>query len=152
MGCDIHIWAEKVNDFGTRVTERLAYNDETRCYGAFAFLAGIRNYSGITPLDSPRGLPPDCDELLREKLSDSFYHSHSWFTLDELNAVNYDKLVENRRYSAEVWAGFVSGSCTAPKGQGTMMPLRQIINKHYVNLFKRLKDEGYTRIIFAFDN
>ena len=152
MGCDIHIWAEKQNADGSSTIDKLDYASEPRCYGAFAFLADVRNYAGIEPLSEPRGIPTDCPSDLHDLLEDGNYHSHSWFTLDELNDVDYDKPVENRRYSAELFPGFVSGSLTAPVGQGKMIPLRHLISEQYVSLFKRLKDEGCTRIIFAFDN
>lgn len=150
MGCDIYIWAER--KLPTHTFTRLEYKDEPRIYNAFAFLAGIRNYAGIEPLSEPRGIPQDCDEVLRHELLDVDLHSHSWFTLAELNEVDYDKLVENRRYTAQTASGIIDGALTAPEGSGVMVPLRHLVSEEYINLFKRLASEGYDRIIFAFDN
>lgn len=150
MGCDIHIWAE--GKLPTHTITRLTSRDEPRIYNAFAFLAGVRNYADIKPLSEPRGIPQDCPANLRRYLLDSYFHSHSWFTLAELNSVDYDKLVENRRYTAQIAPGVTSGALTAPEGSGVMVPLRHLVTGEYINLFKRLARKGYDRIIFAFDN
>lgn len=150
MGCDIYIYAEKRTASGYIAT-KLDREDEPRIYAAFAFLAGVRNYAGIEPLSESRGLPEDCDDAVRQHLQDVDYYSHSWLTLAELNSVDYNTVVENRRYSAEVAPGYINGGLTAPKGSGVMVSLRHLIGEHYISLFKRLADEGYDRIVFAFD-
>jgi len=152
MGCDIHIYVEKKVSPTESHWRPMDWKDEPRIYGAFAFLAGVRNYAGIEPLNEPRGIPNDCPTDLREELTNIDYHSHSWFTLAELNAVNWDQLVENRRETREIVPGLISGVCTAQPGQGKMVPLRTIVGEEYIALFKRLASEDFDRVIFAFDN
>ena len=92
MGCDIVAFAEKregdkwvscdiddLFDFSSHVT--------------FAFLAGVRNYNDIIPLDNPRGIPRDASERVRYEYDlvwKGFSHSPSWLSLRELLSVNYD--------------------------------------------------------------
>lgn len=81
--------------------EKIEHPYDGRNYVVFAFLADVRNGTGfagipygnrIEPLAAPRGLP---DDVSAEVLADSDYwdadgHSHSWFTLRELQGANYD--------------------------------------------------------------
>ena len=57
MGCDIHSLAEK------RVGGKWIGLDveafESRNYGFFGWLAGVRNYSGLVPIAADRWLPKD---------------------------------------------------------------------------------------------
>ncbi|MCY9186471.1 hypothetical protein [Bacillus halotolerans] len=67
-----------------------------RNYHLFSILAGVRNYRGLTPISSPKGLPKDvCIEIKNE--SDFFAsdgHSHSYLTLKELLQYNWDEEIE----------------------------------------------------------
>lgn len=107
MGCDIHSRAEigYDGDWET-ITDALwpsgwfkhdapvtPYNVpytvepfRSRNYGLFGLLAGVRNYSGLTPLAEPRGVPEDAGDGWKAyvaKLSGDL-HSMSWFTHAEL--------------------------------------------------------------------
>jgi hypothetical protein len=68
-------------------------------YSMFGFLAGVRNYSLCEPISQPKGLPDDVSEDIRRKaehwIADAY--SHSWFTLQELLAFNYEKVFEDMR-------------------------------------------------------
>ncbi len=111
MGCDIHLFAEK-RIGGKWVTAETWIPDEDadgrmgvpyakriyteRNYDFFALLAGVRNYSVITPMVEPRGLPSDvCTEVRAE--SDAYGvdgHTHSWLTLAELLAFDWTQTFE----------------------------------------------------------
>lgn len=104
MGCDIHLYTEKrkgdewvcVDHFKINPYYRDFPNEEepyqlipiydTRDYLLFATLANVRNYSGITPIDAPRGLPNDVSDTVKEASENWGVdgHSHSWLTAKEL--------------------------------------------------------------------
>lgn len=107
MGCDIHSRAElKCGDEWETVTEALwpsawFKHDEPvsfhnvpyevqpfrdRNYGLFGVLAGVRNYSGLTPLAEPRGVPEDAGDGWKAYVAEwsGDLHSMSWFTHAEL--------------------------------------------------------------------
>lgn len=111
MGCDIHMFAEQKHKYGwvmvgdvfpneyLRVRQALiGFNSLTtnqvyrgRNYTLFAFLADVRNNHNIKPLDLPRGLPEDISDELAEEARGwgEDGHSHSWYTLEELEAVDW---------------------------------------------------------------
>ena len=65
-----------------------------RNYWLFSALAGVRNRDlALTPISPPRGVPKDASVaytfVVEEEAND--VHSHSWFTLAELQAVDWDK-------------------------------------------------------------
>jgi hypothetical protein len=90
----------------------------------FGFLSGVRNYSKVTPISDPKGLPQDSEYLNKPSeygyyikdmyygghipeqdrgrkytdiLYDANYHSHSYLTLKELLDFDYSKTFEDRR-------------------------------------------------------
>lgn len=75
-----------------------------RNYDLFAMLADVRNggFRGeprrIEPIDEPRGIPDDASAEAREFLESYGVdgHSHSWFTLAELEAVDWHGSVVNQ--------------------------------------------------------
>lgn len=107
MGCDIHSRAEigYDGDWET-ITDALwpsgwfkhdapvtPYNVpygvepfRSRNYGLFGLLAGVRNYSGLTPLAEPRGVPEDAGDGWKAYVAKwgGDLHSMSWFTHAEL--------------------------------------------------------------------
>lgn len=110
MGCDIHTRTEKRD--GDRWIS-LGYQPfDWRCYGMYAFLAGVRNYSGVTPIAEPRGLPPDTSyvETDEDWLGE---HSFSWLSLDELLAFDYDQEMEDRRVMRQTGHNSWDGGCTS---------------------------------------
>ena len=111
MGCDIHIcteinkkgvWVnsddwkynpyyEVVNTDGVQeYTLNSIYN--TRNYNLFALLAGVRNYSNVTPIAEPKGIPEDVHHITKQEYDmwglDA--HTPSWFTLEEIKQAKTD--------------------------------------------------------------
>lgn len=124
-------------------------------YGLFGFLAGVRNYSAVTPISQPRGLPEgvdppseDYDGPLDEWLGE---HDYSWLLLSELLGVNYDQIVEDRRFSGVI-DGMISGAHTVPAGNGVRMTLRAFLGEGYFAELDRLTQGGVERIVFGFDS
>ena len=125
MGCDIHTFAEvkkngKWEKVGYIFPYRNPYRDADsresltmtnspysggRNYGLFATLAGVRNYEGynITPIAEPRGLPEDCSKAINKLDDDMDFHSFSWFSLEELLAIDWNKHPECKRFTVEVF-------------------------------------------------
>lgn len=119
MGCDIHPcievrskrsgnWVLKESGrkyWRRREREGLAYEDmvkvyspffraiDGRNYTLFSVLADVRSYGeGIIPLFANRGLPKDASKSTLRDIpeNDSDYHSHTYFTLAELLATDWD--------------------------------------------------------------
>ena len=116
MGADIHNRCQKkVNDdwedIALDIPEKYASNGyrqpfEYRNYGMFALFANVRNYSGIVPIDDPRGYPSDHD-VPNENLS---RHSASWLSISELTAISPDDFVEDRRNDEDAEAPLSVGT------------------------------------------
>jgi len=86
MGCDIHIQIEYRSKSSTDKTwDALSSHPlpADRCYRLFAYLAGVRNSHGVSPIVWPRrGIPDDIS--LGTKLSEHRdNHSHTWLTPKE---------------------------------------------------------------------
>lgn len=98
MGCDIHIWVERLNYVGSGSSKRwemVATEDATyhnRNYRLFSLLAGVRNNAraAIKPISEPRGLPLDVSKEVATAMEDAGYHSKSWLTLGEIRAADLD--------------------------------------------------------------
>lgn len=110
MGCDIHFHVEKKDENGKWISadkwtvdpwgdddpdyidvkrEDSFYHD--RNYLLFGILAHVRDRS-VTPISSPRGLPKDVSPEVKKRSDDygADGHSHSWLTLAELLAYDWD--------------------------------------------------------------
>ena len=165
MGCDIHarvevrengVWKEIDPGFPSEHPEwgkRCNPVWDFRVYGAFAVLAGVRNYSAVEPISQPRGLPADtsCKDL-----DDYNLHSASWYTLDELLKFDWNKPCEDRRVSRQTASGLISGAETCAPGEGEMTTYRDMMPDSFFKDLYRLNELGYDpcdiRIVFAFDN
>lgn len=110
MGCDIHLHVEKRGPNGwERVLPPEGWNCTTldfspfenrwddgskygwywdRDYDLFAWLAGVRNYAGCSPLSEPRGLPADASAEVKADSDELGIdgHTHSWLALSEFEA------------------------------------------------------------------
>jgi hypothetical protein len=170
MGCDITSYAETRGPDGTwsavgDVFPLDEYDREVegkdhgphpfdwRSYSLFAWLAGVRNYSAITPLAEPRGLPGDLSPEVRKEADDDIEFGSfgwSWFTLAELLAVDYGAEVNDRRVTRNG-----DGGCTDESGEGERMPLREFLGADYfarLGDLTRLGNPEDVRVVFWFDN
>lgn len=101
MGCDCHPSIEILGDDGTWVLFRhITYHESDpvlsilgdRNYRRFGLLAGVRDKS-YEPLFPRRGIPKDsCPEIVQAFQAD-WYHSITWFTVQELLDVDWDATV-----------------------------------------------------------
>ncbi len=148
MGCDIHLQAERKVDGKWREVPGSFF--DWRSYNNFAFLAGIRNYSAITPIAKPRGLPDDAVET--EYGAHGGDHSHSWLSLEELLAFNYDAMTEDRRVTVVMPGGWTNGGATAEPGGGEAMTYREYLGEGFFEELQKLKAAGAERIVFGFDS
>ena len=122
-------------------------------YRLFGFLANVRNYSAVEPISHPRGLPPgielpssDFDGPDEAWLGE---HDHSWLLLSELQAIDFDRIVEDRRTTGKV-DGLRRGNLTAPVGEGVKMTLREFLGVEFFEELDRLEKAGAERIVFGF--
>lgn len=149
MSTDIMSVLQKRNERGewTEVIVEDFLSDTN--YALFGWLANVRNYSAVIPLDVPRGLPSDFayDGTCYDRVGE---HDFSWFTIDELLAVNFDQIVENRRTTGINSDGFRDGSMTSAPGDGRLMPLREFLGTSFLDDLKRAKEAGAERIVFGF--
>lgn len=105
-----------------------------RNYDLFAILANVRNGygfagvktgAGFNPIAPPRGLPADVSSEVRGEADrwGADGHSHSWFTVNELLAYDWDQVTQHQgivdaanymvwKYEGKprAWAGGVEGS------------------------------------------
>jgi hypothetical protein len=157
MGCDISLYAEKrVDDKWVQVeVEGNPFGE--RQYGKFGFLADVRNYSAVTPIAPQRGMPPDTEaSFLRgyaEDAAEGNVHSASWLTIAELEAFNYDAMMEDRRVTRVVSAGYRDGGCTCDPGEGKKMTYREFFEStDFFESLAALKAAGAERVVFWFDS
>src|SRR5262245_56875858 len=148
MGCDIHTRAERrVNDKWEIISGFHPF--DWRSYGMYAFLADVRNYSAVPPIVAPRGIPddepldPEDDPWLGE-------HSFSWLSLEELEAFNYDAVMEDRRVTRQVGPNAWDGGCTAEPGEGKQTTFREFLGESFFSDLKKLRELGAERIVFGF--
>jgi hypothetical protein len=127
MGCDIHALIERKEVHRNRDGEVYRVEwinsgdpDIGRNYELFAVLAGVRNYTGVTPICEPKGIPAfvkfetysDGERWVRwdreridekpcrefERLMEAYGedgHSGSWLTLAEIKAYNIAQTVDD---------------------------------------------------------
>lgn len=143
MGCDIHSQAEKLIDGKWKRVGGAYEPFDWRDYGTFAFLADVRNYSGIKPIAAARGMPHDADYDEGETEHWLGDHSYSWLTLDELLSFNYDQLT-----APNAW----NGGKTCAEGEGKKMTYREYLGEGFFDELKKLKAMGAERIVFGFDS
>ena len=153
MGCDIHSFSERKAQNGA--WESLGFAPfEWRSYGVFAFLAGVRNYSAVTPIAEKRGLPSDISSHVFEENEtwDGDGHSHSWLSVAELSGFDYEAITEDRRHTVQTGPNSWNGAATAAAGQGEKMTYREFLGEGFFADLAKLLDIGAERIVFWFDN
>lgn len=148
MGCDIHTYAERKTDNGFVAIDGLS-PFSWRSYGIFGFLAGVRNYSDVTPISAPRGFPDDASVAAREeyKAWDGDAHTPAWLTVEELNAFDYDQETEDRRVIRNG-----DGGCTCAPGGGEAMTYRKFLGEGFFDDLDALNAGGASRVVFWFDS
>lgn len=151
MGCDIHDYVEiQVNGKWQKVGEvfdnyyyrpeekdiwkqKVDHPLDVRNYDAFAVLAGVRNGrgfagaktgNGFRVIANPKGLPADVTHAVQKEADDwgPDGHSHSWVSLAELEAVNWELFSDQQGWvnpeeykifkekgQPRSWSGGVSG-------------------------------------------
>lgn len=198
MGCDIHMHVEgkktinKVEKWvsGDYFSVNPYFEDEgeekykiapiydNRDYRMFSILAGVRNYTDITPISELRGIPDDC---CSEIAASSEYwgsdgHSHSFLTLAELE--EYANKQIKTKYSGYVHKSEIEkplrGECPSSWCQQTnaegysyierevadnpLDPIIKTLRERARELFWCFTDEQISefskkiRIVFWFDN
>lgn len=167
MGCDIHSYAERKTDgqwhhvVGVFGSSKYPSNEpfDWRDYSVFAFLAGVRNYSDVTPIMEPRGLPEDASQSVKDE-HEVWYgdaHTASWLLIEELNNFDYDQTMEDRRVARRVvnpitGGGWTDGGCTANPGEGRPMTYREFLGHGFFDDLAVLNKIGAERVVFWFDN
>lgn len=154
MGCDIHVYAEKKGQSGEfePVDDLSVFED--RNYGAFGFLANVRNYSAIAPISSLRGVPADASDETKEAYRDwdCDAHSASWLSVSELVDFDYEAKCEDRRCTIQIGPKCWDGGGTCEPGAGKTQTYRQFLGDGFMDDVQALKDSGADRIVFWFDN
>lgn len=148
MGCDIHMQAERKVDGKWQIVPGNFF--DWRGYNVFAFLAGVRNYSAITPIAAPRGLPDDA--VMANDGDDLGDHSFSWLSMDELLAFDYGACTEDRRVMVQTGPNSWNGGATAEPGGGKTTTYREYLMEGFFEELEKLKAAGADRIVFGFDS
>ncbi len=143
---DIIARAERRED-GKWTTILGIYLFEHRDYGLFSFLAGVSNDSGITPISKPRGLPDDIAQDEDPWLGE---HSHSWLSIDELLAFDYDQKVEDCRVFGHFSKNSWIPAHAAEPGYGETTTYWRFLGREFFQDLLELKNSGAERIIFGF--
>ena len=191
MECDIHLFVE-VNNNGVweSVDEWVTEDDYTsveyekrfyrgRNYDLFALLADVRNYHDIEPISPLKGLPNDISENVKQICDywNSDAHSHSFFTLKDLLAFDWNKSIKEAGYmNNERWEIFNKSLHTDnpdydlrysySQGIGTTLkdthtwheweiPVKIAVNDFYDKTLPKLvelDEPNKVRIVFFFDN
>lgn len=152
MGCDIHSFAEKKEGGSWVSLDVEAFH--RRSYGYFGWLAGVRNYSEMSPIASLRGVPDDASKAVTDQHSNMCgdAHSESWISLPELLGVDYEQIVEDRRCTVQTGERSWNGAATCAPGLGDKVVLREFLGSSFFEALDRLKQAGAERVIFWFDN
>lgn len=161
-------------DESRRLYHRLIPLWDDRCYSLFATLADVRNYSDITPICEPKGIPDDVCKVVKDAYIDWELdaHSASYYTLKELKDFYKDNKVipHSGMVSPETFEKYNSDGtkpsqwCQATSN--TSYKFLQWEDENYAlkDLVDRLekrareldlwlpKDEENIRIVFWFDN
>jgi hypothetical protein len=156
MGCDIHIHTEvRKCKYWQHATGNFSEGSapfDWRSYNLYGFLAGVRNYSAVEPICEPKGFPDDASPETNASYEywDCDAHSATWLTLEELLAVDYEAIIEDRRVTRNG-----NGGCTCEPGEGEPMPLREFLGPFFMRDLATLQEMGApedVRVVFWFDN
>lgn len=150
MGCDIHTYVEHrpaVTEPWELVAGEAPFN--WRSYSVFGFLADVRNYSAVTPLAEPRGVPDDMSPAVAAEFDDGV-HSSSWLSVRELIEFDYDQPMNDRRITRNG-----DGGVTGSPEEGRVTTYREFLGQSFADDVERLAtlgDPDLVRVVFWFDN
>jgi len=118
----------------------------------FGFLADVRNYSHSPVIAEPKhALPEDASPETKEAFGDGAdWHTATWLTLEQMNAVDYEQVFWDRRVMKNG-----NGAALAEEGEGEHLTLREFLGSRFFKHLEVLKSLGKTedvRIVFWFDN
>ena len=113
----------------------------------FGFLAGVRNYSGITPISEQRGIPSNTGSI--DGLGE---HSFSWLWIDELLNFDYDQEMEDRRVTVQIKPNVWDSGHTCEPGQGRKTTYRDFLGSGFFADLVKLRELGAERVVFGFDS
>jgi hypothetical protein len=155
MGCDIHSYVEQ--KIGNRWEDIEFHPFRDRDYSVFAFMVGVRNYSDVTPLAQPRGLPEDMAFMTKSAYQDwkADAHSMSWLSLKEMAEFDYEAEMEDRRITVQTGPNSWDGGRTSEPGGGKTQTWREFLPNQYFRDLEMLKAAGAPesiRVVFWFDN
>ena len=152
MSCDIYAYAERRSEDGSfeLVSNARPFNFQN--YALFGWLAGVRNYAGLTVISAPRSLPCDASDAVRAEFDhlSSDAHDASWLAIDELLKFSYEQPAEDRRVMRELAPEVFDRGCTAPPGQGTMTTYRRLFTDDFFDSPAMLKATSSHRVVFWF--
>jgi hypothetical protein len=156
MGCDIHDFIEVRQDGEWKYRSPGPFQEGRSC-ALFGWLADVRNYSAVPPLDQPRGLPSDLSGEVAKEHEEwgPDAHSASWLMLSQLASFDFDALVEDRRVTVQVSPNLWNGGATAEPGGGEMMTYREFLGSWVVDRIEAMRvygDATDVRLVFWFDN
>lgn len=153
MGCDIHSHAERKEQGKWEKIDNIE-PFRIRAYSVFGFLADVRNYSAVSPISQPRGIPPDVSRAVAEDYDKwaGDVHTPSWLSVAELVGVDYEIQIEDLRVTRQVGPNHWHGGCTGEPGEGELTTLREFLGSDFFVDLQELQDVGAERIIFWFDN
>lgn len=154
MGCDIHSFAERKLESGRWSAIKGLEPFGSRNYGTFGWLAGVRNYSDLTPISEPRGLPTPVSATVKREYNrwECDAHTPSWLSVAELQAVDYDQVIEDRRCTRRMANGVLNGGSTCAPGEGEKQTLREFLGPWFFKDLDALVAAGAERVVFWFDN
>lgn len=159
MGCYIHITTEvRRKDLWIKVVADFSNGGapfDWQSYGLYGFLADVRNYSAIEPIGKRKGLPEDVSMAALETIGEHERHSCSWLSLAELLAVDYTKLIEDRRKTVRMGPNVWDGGGTETYWAGSPARLSEFLGPRFMHDLEVLKTLGKpedVRIVFCFDN
>ena len=150
MGCDIYTYAERKTENGYEFIEDFR-SFAWRYYGMFGFLAGVRNYSDVTPIVDPRGLPNDISTSVEDKLKWSEAYSSSWLSVKELVEFDYEATMEDRRVTLQTGPNSWDGGQTSKPGGGKTKTYREFLGQAFLDDIQTLQEIDADRVIFWFD-
>lgn len=141
MGCDITVCVEICKDGKWLIDWDLDVLD-SRCYDFYAWLGDIRNSSKVKPQFADRGTPANSPSywIMNEK-EDHYHFGQSFFTLDELKNIDFEKKIEVQR------------------GKNTeTLSLKEFLPEYFFDDIEKIKtkhsdiDPKNIRLVFAFDD